>query len=225
MSTLPVTILPIAATVQEVEEMQEVTKQAFGPDPLIDFCFNRPNIPRTPKEETTAKHLERMATPEFIYHKAIDASSPDGPMLGVAAWYIVENPYTTTQNIPWGDPTPEVHLECYDASLGALRRWRQRHFEETGQPFVYMALLVIAPEVQRRGVGSALLREGLKEVDRRGWPAFIEASPYGLGLYKKFGWVETVKTTVNLKDFGGEDVECVTVGLVRPAGAKEVASK
>ena len=222
MSTLPVTVLPIAATAKEIEEMQEVNKRAFGADPLIEFCFNRPNIPRTPKEEHIAKHLERMASPEWIFHKAVDASTPDGPMLGVAAWYIVENPHTTTQNIPWGDPTPEVHLECYDASLGVLRRWRQKHFEERDQPFVYMALLTVSPEAQRRGVGSALLREGLKEVDRRGWPAFIEASPFGLGLYKKFGWVETAKSTVNLKDFGGEDVECVAVGLVRPAGAKEV---
>lgn len=77
------------------------------------------------------------------------------------------------------------------------------------------------PGVQRRGVGSALLREGLKEADRRRLPAFIEASPAGLGLYRKFGWEEKLKTTVNLEDYGGEDVECVTVGLVRPAGATE----
>lgn len=57
-----------------------------------------------------------------------------------------------------------MHLECYDASLGVLRRWRQKYFEERGQPFVYMALLTIVPEAQRKGVGSALLREGLKEV-------------------------------------------------------------
>jgi predicted N-acetyltransferase YhbS len=86
-----------------------------------------------------------------------------------------------------------------------------------------MALLTVVPEVQRKGVGSALLREGLKEVDRRGLPAFIEASPAGLGLYKKFGWEEMVESTVNLRDYGGEDVECVTVGLVRHAGEKETS--
>jgi predicted N-acetyltransferase YhbS len=85
-----------------------------------------------------------------------------------------------------------------------------------------MAILPVVPEVQRRGIGSALLREGLKEADRRGLPAFIEASPAGLGLYKKVGWEEMLKITVNLKDYGGEDVECVRVGLVRPAGSKEM---
>jgi predicted N-acetyltransferase YhbS len=116
-------------------------------------------------------------------------------------------------------------MQCYDASLGALRRWRANYFSEQGKPFPYMALLTVVPEVQRKGVGSALLREGLKEVDRKGLPAFIEASPAGLGLYKKFGWEEMVESTVNLRDHGGEDVECVTVGLVRPAGAKETCKK
>jgi predicted acetyltransferase len=112
-------------------------------------------------------------------------------------------------------------LECYDATMCVLRRWHLNHFRERNQPFVYMAILTVMPEAQRRGVSSALLREGLKEADRRGLPAFIEASPVGLGLYKKFGWKEVVKTTVNLKEFGGEDVECVSVGLIRPVGAKE----
>lgn len=202
--------------------MSEVFEKAFGPDPLMEFCFNRPNVPKTPKEELLAQHLKRMATPEFVYHKAVDPENPSGPMLGVAAWYWVEDPQNSTQNIPWGDPTPGVHLECFEACFGTLRRWRLNYFRERNQPFVYMAILTVVPEAQRRGVGSALLREGLKEADRRGVPAFIEASPAGLGLYKKFGWEETVKTTVNLKDYGGEDMECNTVGLVRPVGAKEV---
>lgn len=221
MAAMSVTVLPIAATSKEVEEMMEVFKNAFGPDPLIEFCFNRPNVPRKPKEKNVAEHLERIASPQFVYHKAVDSKNPSGPILGVAAWYWVDNPQNSTQNIPWGDPSPEVHLECYEASLGALRRWRLNYFHERNQPFIYMAILTVMPEVQRRGVGSALLREGLREADRRGLPAFIEASPSGLGLYKKFGWEEKLKTTVNLKDYGGEDVECVTVGLVRPAGAKE----
>jgi GNAT superfamily N-acetyltransferase len=225
MTAVPVAILPITPTSTEVDEMMSVIKNAIGPDPLIEFCFNRPNVPQPPKEESIAKHLERMSSPKFVYHKAVDAENPRGPILGVAAWYWVEDPHTAKQNIPWGDPPPGVHMQCYDASLGALRRWRANYFSKQGKPFAYMALLTVVPEVQRKGVGSALLREGLKEVDRRGWPSFIEASPAGLGLYKKFGWEEMVESTINLRDYGGEDVKCVTVGLVRPAGAKEASKE
>jgi GNAT superfamily N-acetyltransferase len=225
MTAKSVVVLPIAPTSTEVDEMMSVTKKAFGTDPLIEFCFNQPNVPHPPKEESIAKHLERISSPDFVYHKAVDAENPSGSILGVAAWYWVEDPHTARQNIPWGDPPPGVHMPCYDASLGALRCWRTNYFREQGKPFAYMALLTVVPEAQRKGVGSALLREGLKEVDRRGLLAFIEASPAGLGLYKKFGWEEMVESTVNLRDYGGEDVECVTVGLVRPAGAKETSKE
>ena len=60
MTAKSVVILPIAPTSTEVDEMMSVTKKAFGPDPLIEFCFNQPNVPHPPKEESIAKHLERM---------------------------------------------------------------------------------------------------------------------------------------------------------------------
>ena len=91
MTAKPIAILPIAPTSTEVDEMMSVTKKAFGPDPLIEFCFNQPNVPHPPKEESIAKHLERMSSPDFVYHKAVDAENPSGPILGVAAWYWVED--------------------------------------------------------------------------------------------------------------------------------------
>lgn len=222
MTTKPILVLPMTATPTEAKAFQEVCKAAFESDSLMEFTFNNPEIPKRSQEEHAADHLKQMADPLFVWHKAVDAENPNGPVLGVGVWYWVEDPHNPALNIPWGDPTLGAHLECYEATYGPLRRWRLNHFKELNQPFACMAILVIMPEAQHRGVGSALLREGLKEVDRKGWPAFIEASPKGLGLYKKFGWEEKVKTTVNPKDFGGEDAECVTVGLVRPPGAKEI---
>lgn len=151
MATEPVTILPMEATAKEVEEMTTVIKQAFGPDQLMEFLFNQPNVPKPPKEEALAKSLERMTNPLFVYHKAVDAVNPDGPILGVAVWYWVEDPQNSTKNIPWGDPAPDVHLGCYEATLGALRSWRLEHFREINQPFVNMALLLWRR--RRRGGG------------------------------------------------------------------------
>jgi GNAT superfamily N-acetyltransferase len=219
---IPVKVLPISATIEDVQEMMGVFKEAFGPDPLMEFCFNRPNVSHTPKEEQVAKHLERIESGQFLYHKAVSVENPNGPILGVAAWYWVADPLNSTQNIPWGDPPAGVHLECYEGSFGSIRRWRLNYFREHDQPFAYMAILTVLPEAQRRCVGSALLREGLREADRRGLPAFIEASPKGRGLYKKFGWEDMYASTVNLKDYGGEDLECVRWAMIRPSGAKEM---
>jgi hypothetical protein len=72
MTVVPIAILPIAPTSTEVDEMMSVIKNAFGPDPPIEFCFNRPNVPHPPKEESIAKHLERISSPKFVYHKAVE---------------------------------------------------------------------------------------------------------------------------------------------------------
>jgi ribosomal protein S18 acetylase RimI-like enzyme len=51
-------------------------------------------------------------------------------------------------------------------------------------------MLAVMPEYQRMGIGSILLDEGLREADRRGLQSMLGASPYGIGLYRKHGYVE-----------------------------------
>lgn len=46
--------------------------------------------------------------------------------------------------------------------------------------------------------------------------AWIDASPAGLGLYKKLGWEEVERLEVKLEEWGGKEGETdVTVSLVR----------
>lgn len=40
----------------------------------------------------------------------------------------------------------------------------------------------------RSGAGSALLRWGTEKADREGKPAYLEASPTGYPLYRRFGF-------------------------------------
>ena len=46
----------------------------------------------------------------------------------------------------------------------------------------------MAPEHQRRGVGSMLLEWGCDKADFHGWKSFVMASPDGVPLYTKFGF-------------------------------------
>lgn len=45
---------------------------------------------------------------------------------------------------------------------------------------------------------------GLQEADREGVECWIDSSPFGLGLYKKFGWKEVGYLDVDLGRWGGE---------------------
>lgn len=47
---------------------------------------------------------------------------------------------------------------------------------------------MVAPEHQRQGVGSMLLRWGCEMADRDKLGSFVMASPNGLLFYRKFGF-------------------------------------
>lgn len=59
-------------------------------------------------------------------------------------------------------------------------------------PHVSLDALGVDPRQQGRGLGSALLRAGLRAVDRAGLPAYLETSePRNVRLYERHGFVVT----------------------------------
>jgi len=58
---------------------------------------------------------------------------------------------------------------------------------------------------QRLGLGTELLKQGLREVDKRGLQCVLGASPEGKGLYEKFGFRVTKTLDLDLEKYeGGE---------------------
>ena len=84
---------------------------------------------------------------------------------------------------------------------------------------VELGVLVVSPDCQRKGIGSALLEEGLGEVDRLGLQCVLSASAKGRGLYKKFGFTDFEILKFNLSEYeGGEGYGLEThVVMHRPA--------
>ncbi|TVY28437.1 hypothetical protein LHYA1_G002810, partial [Lachnellula hyalina] len=74
-----------------------------------------------------------------------------------------------------------------------------------GRDYAKLYVLVISPAHQRRGIGSLLLTEGLKEVDALGLQCVLGASPEGEELYKRFGFEEVAAKDLKLEEYeGGE---------------------
>ena len=216
---LPIKILALNATREDVQRTIAVNKGAFGPDPLIEACFNRPGVENESEEAQIKTQLDRMAKPGMMYHKAVDPDDPDGKILGSSFWWFCDSPETATPNSPWGSWPAGAHMELVEKSLGMLNNWRHDHFAKNKQPYVFLGTLAVSTEAQRRGVGTALLRAGIEECEKKGLPIYLDASPAGLGLYERLGWKRVVTNSVNLKDFGGADIVCPTVGLIRQPGS------
>lgn len=77
---------------------------------------------------------------------------------------------------------------------------------------------------QRQGIGSLLLRNGLEDADQGSLECVLGASLEGLDLYKKYGFVEFQKMTLDLKGYeGGEGMGIVQHWIMhRPARSRSV---
>jgi ribosomal protein S18 acetylase RimI-like enzyme len=224
---LPVVVRPLPITYDSMIKVNKLYDAAFGVTELTRICFGAgaPRDPNGPSEaEMSAGRAEwalkilRSKPHAFRYDAAYDAKS--GAILGVAKWYHVDDPFA--EHWPNGRPEDRPsrgNKEASDAMFGELKRRREAMFraEGRGVSYSYMSLLIVDPAAQRRGVGSALLRQGLSAIDERGEECFVDASPAGLGLYQKFGWKEVTQVTLDLTRYGGEGSE-TSVGLIRPVG-------
>jgi len=101
------------------------------------------------------------------------------------------------------------------ARLGAAMEWR--HAREVRGPHYYVRDVGVLPEMQGRGIGSALLGPTIELCDREGVPAYLEASSArSAALYERLGFEHLSELRV---------ADSPTLWLMlRAAGAGEVAS-
>ncbi|MBA3810105.1 MAG: GNAT family N-acetyltransferase [Caulobacteraceae bacterium] len=79
-----------------------------------------------------------------------------------------------------------VAPEARDGVYGTLEQMAVYHPTDTHW---YLPMIGVDPARQGRGVGSALLKETLKEVDQARLPAFLESSnPRNMPLYERHGF-------------------------------------
>lgn len=73
------------------------------------------------------------------------------------------------------------------ARLGMAMEWR--HAREVQGPHYYVRDVGVLPEMQGRGLGSALMAPTLERCDREGLPAYLEASSErSAALYERLGF-------------------------------------
>jgi GNAT superfamily N-acetyltransferase len=79
-----------------------------------------------------------------------------------------------------------VHLGR-GARLGIAMEWR--HARDVREPHYYVRDIGVLPEMQGKGLGSALMRPTLERCDREGLPAYLEASSErSAALYARLGF-------------------------------------
>lgn len=152
---------------------------AFHHDPVFEWVYVDPTARRS-----AVPHLFSVLVEQFASRKASRAT-PDGD--GAALWLppgeellSEETADSVIADVMAGaGPAAERLGEC----LGLL----EAHHPQA--PHWYLGFLGVIPALQGCGLGTALLRTTLAEVDAAGEPAYLEAtSPANRRLYERHGF-------------------------------------
>jgi GNAT superfamily N-acetyltransferase len=85
-----------------------------------------------------------------------------------------------------------------------------------------MNILAVRPEYQRKGLGARLLEPVLALADRDGARTYIEASAKGLGLYLKYDWKEIDAINIDMRPYGGHQIESTKCMMRDPQPLKSI---
>ena len=164
---------------EDIQRLKTVLAEAFFDDPVFGWLM--------PEDSKRLKHLRRYFGIE-LRHFAL----PRGRVwttgdLGGAALTLPPGkwrapPYATLlHGSAFGVRLPRA------ARMGTTIEWR--HARELRGPHYYVRDIGVHPDMQGKGLGSALLRPTLERCDREGLPAYLEASSErNAALYERHGF-------------------------------------
>jgi GNAT superfamily N-acetyltransferase len=189
----------------DVAEMVDVMNSAFKDSKLNERCFP-PSEPecdefwaawvRKNLNDPNSHMLVVVAEPE-------DDGGRDGaarpPIAGWARWVRREAPPPGATEPPRLVFTPDMYPRCGDGAFAA--RFFQANYDAFRriigrEDHWFLSMLVVRYDMQRRGLGALLMRYGVERADREGWPAYVNGSAEGKGLYERYGF-----RTVEISEF------------------------
>jgi hypothetical protein len=183
-------------------------------------------------EASASDDSKPKAKQSFLLVAEIDSaeerSSPE--VIAFAWWDVWREPRLEDEwNVPEPvstDPAEGANDEIMEVFIGGIRAMRRRNMR--GDPgvckllhFVHslasmlkvrlvtdssikgVRMLCCTPTRTRLGAGSALLRWGAQLADREGLPSWLEASPQGHPLYRRFGFEDVDVLDVHVTEKWG----------------------
>lgn len=177
---------------EDAHSMTDIYISAFGRDPIALRAFPL---------HTTSFHdfwfnsiLEDMQNPSSHYICIYDSDVEDHPIVAYAKWNLVGRTVDTTlPQWPAG-----FDAAFADEFFGTLARTHSRIMQD--KPHWYLELVATLPSYQGKGAGRQLVDWGTQKARNDQLEAFLEASPSGVELYKKAGFVEIERHVFNAKE-------------------------
>ncbi|KAI9761420.1 MAG: hypothetical protein M4579_001070 [Chaenotheca gracillima] len=189
----------------------EIRELAFSPNPCYRLLY--------PLEvDIAAAKLERhrqsfFASQDSPMAKLYDAQT--GEIASYCHWTKKEGDFEVEKRTPksltaWPEGVNKALMDQFFEAIYAKTEELM-----SGRPHFLLSILVTNPKYQKRGAASRLLDWGVAQADAAGIPAYLEATPGAVGLYKSRGFEETGRVDFDLGDFGGHG-DYSMIAMLRP---------
>ena len=194
---------------EEAEQYMRIRHTAFKHDVNKILYFNQVEPSQATLNRVTKDIADGIAKGIF-YLKCVDTSTNE--IVAGARWRHVrpKDPNATIRtseeiekDLTVPEPYSESHLEVWRAFYELFNESKRRHLGN--RPYWALDTLVTHPNHHRRGAGGLLLTWGCEKADETGTQAYLEASPMGEPLYKRYGYKPVGDLELDLRKWGGDE--------------------
>jgi len=156
--------------------LSNILTRAFIADPAARWFFQDPE-----RYRTCFPILARLLCGDAMTHRTTFVSED---CAAAAVWH---DPFSAPDNVALADFLDESMAPRRKADAFAV--FAQMSACHPQEPHWYLPLIGVIPTMQRRGHGSALMRQALRLCDQTGMPAYLEATARrSVPFYKSFGF-------------------------------------
>jgi ribosomal protein S18 acetylase RimI-like enzyme len=173
----------------DIPSLCDIFFTAFAGDLIMASCF--PDTP-TVRAFWTTGLLKDIPDPTCHVMCIVDTDLPESPVIAYAKWEACDA--TTMQE---GPLCPEGgDMELAETFFPQLRKKKYAIMHGRKDKYWYLACLCCHVAHQGRGAGRKLLEFGVELADKENREIYLEASPPGVPVYKKFGFREVDRVVV-----------------------------
>ena len=165
--------------------------RAFSADPMFMWIFPDPG-----QRAQSLRRLNRVALEYGIRYGHVTGAN-DG--LAAAIWIPPGRTVTVGGMVRSGmiGMPFRVGLRPFVKFMGANATMEQIHKKYVPEPHWYLLIVGVDPDLQGRGLGTALVKEGLARADQANCPCYLETSEArNLAFYERQGFVVVETATL-----------------------------
>jgi GNAT superfamily N-acetyltransferase len=202
------------------EDVPELTSVYFAS--FID-SFSMSMFPRTPEVRTwwEGDLGQAFTDPHARMIKVVDDES--GEIAAFAKWVLpaTDSEHKEDEPLPEWPEGSDKEL-CQNFFSGLLETKKRlmgsrayyckcrlsattRYSVSDDNGFVDLEMLATHPKYQKKGAASMLIRWGTELADAADMPAYLDGSPVGVALYRRYGWVEKDVVVPEVNEPGSQE--------------------